>query len=54
MIPALISKGMQAMHHDRSINQTFFEEYKCNNRSSKEAKKHSYLLYNSVNLNETL
>ena len=39
MIPALISKGMQAMHHDRSINQTFFEESKCNNRSSKEAKK---------------
>ena len=38
MIPALISKGMQAMHHDRSINQTFFEESKCNNRSSKEAK----------------
>ena len=53
MIPALISKGMQAMHHDRSINQTFFEESKCNNRSSKEAKP-SYLLYNSVNLNETL
>ena len=38
MIPALISKGMQAMHHDHSINQTFFEEFKCNNRSSKEAK----------------
>ena len=31
MIPALVSKGMQAMHHDRSINQTFFEESKCNN-----------------------
>ena len=38
MIPALISKGMQAMHHDHSINQTFFEESKCNNRSLKEAK----------------
>ena len=38
MIPALISKGMQAMHHDHSINQTFFEESKCNNHSSKEAK----------------
>ena len=23
MIPALISKGIQAMHHDHSINQTF-------------------------------
>ena len=39
IIPALISKGMQAMHHDHSINQTFLRNpCKCNNRSSKEAK----------------
>ena len=54
MIPALISKGMQAMHHDRSINQTFFEESKCNNPVVQKRQKTSGLLYNSINLNETL
>ena len=54
MIPALVSKGMQAMHHDRSINQTFFEESKCNNPVVQKRQKTSYLLYNSINLNETL
>ena len=54
MIPALVSKGMQAMHHDHSINQTFFEESKCNNLVVQKGQKTSYLLYNSINLNETL
>ena len=54
VIPALVSKGMQAMHHDRSFNQTFFEESKRNDPVVQNRQKTSYLLYNSINLNETL
>ena len=53
MIPALISKGMQAMHHDHSIIIKHFLRNSSVIIVVQKRQKTSYLLYNSVNLNET-